>query len=131
MPALTKTLPTNSIEIVIRGGKPAHFVGPKSNLKPLLSTLDKFKFHPVKGNSNETTVSWEKLAAGRIKKFTKPGLALRGARLKEGFTQVELAKKIGVAQYNLSKMEKGERPIGRKMAMRLGKVLKIDYRVFL
>jgi plasmid maintenance system antidote protein VapI len=42
-----------------------------------------------------------------------------------------MAKKIGVTQGDLSKMEKGERPIGKKLAVRIGKTLSIDYRRFL
>lgn len=60
-----------------------------------------------------------------------PGIALRGVRLRMGFTQKEMAEKIGVTQGDLSKMEKGERVIGKKLAMRIGKSLNIDYRRFL
>lgn len=76
-------------------------------------------------------ILWEDLAKDRIQKFSKPGIALRGARIKEGFSQLKLAKKLNIPQYNLSKMETGKRPIGRKMAKRLAEILKIDYRVFL
>lgn len=60
-----------------------------------------------------------------------PGIALRGVRLRLDLTQKEMAEKIGVTQGDLSKMEKGLRPIGKKLAMRIGKVLDIDYRRFL
>ncbi|MCB0379472.1 MAG: helix-turn-helix transcriptional regulator [Bdellovibrionales bacterium] len=60
-----------------------------------------------------------------------PGIALRGVRLRLDMTQKEMADKIGVSQGDLSKMEKGERPIGKKLAMRIGKALRIDYRRFL
>lgn len=60
-----------------------------------------------------------------------PGIALRGVRLRLGLTQKEMAHKIDVSQGDLSKMEKGERPIGRKLAMRIGKALGLDYRRFL
>jgi DNA-binding XRE family transcriptional regulator len=60
-----------------------------------------------------------------------PGIALRGVRLRNELTQKEMAQKIGVSQGDLSKMEKGERPIGKKLAMRIGKALGIDYRRFL
>ncbi len=60
-----------------------------------------------------------------------PGIALRGVRLRHELTQKEMAQKIGVSQGDLSKMEKGERPIGKKLAMRIGKALGIDYRRFL
>jgi DNA-binding XRE family transcriptional regulator len=60
-----------------------------------------------------------------------PGIALRGVRLRLDLTQKEMAAKIGVSQGDLSKMEKGVRPIGKKLAMRIGKALKVDYKRFL
>lgn len=60
-----------------------------------------------------------------------PGIALRGVRRRLNLTQKEMAERIAVSQGDLSKMEKGERPIGRKLAIRIGKRLKIDYRRFL
>jgi ribosome-binding protein aMBF1 (putative translation factor) len=64
-------------------------------------------------------------------KYGRRGAALRGARLKEDLTQVELAKRLGITQGDLSKMESGKRSIGKKMAHRLSKTLNIDYRIFL
>ena len=46
-------------------------------------------------------------------------------------TQVELAKKLNITQGDLSKMEHGKRPIGKKMAKKLSVILNIGYRVFL
>lgn len=60
-----------------------------------------------------------------------PGIALKGVRLRLGLTQKEMAKKIGVTQGDLSKMEKNERVIGKGLAVRIGKALGIDYRRFL
>lgn len=60
-----------------------------------------------------------------------PGIALRGVRRRLALTQVEMAEKIGVSQGDLSKMEKGLRPIGKKLALRIGKALGVDYRRFL
>lgn len=59
------------------------------------------------------------------------GIALRGARGKEGLTQASLSEKAGIPQRHISEMENGKRPIGVNMAKRLGKVLKISYKVFL
>jgi DNA-binding XRE family transcriptional regulator len=60
-----------------------------------------------------------------------PGIALRGVRLRLGLTQKAMAEKIDVTQGDLSKMEKGLRPIGKKLALRIGKALRTDYRRFL
>ncbi len=64
-------------------------------------------------------------------KFSRPGVSLQGARVKEGLSQVDLAEKIGISQTNLSKMELGKRPIGKTMAKRLANILNVDYRLFL
>jgi ribosome-binding protein aMBF1 (putative translation factor) len=59
------------------------------------------------------------------------GNALRGARNREGLTQVQLAAMIGIQPTHVSAMERGKRSIGKEMAKRLGKALRIGYKVFL
>jgi DNA-binding XRE family transcriptional regulator len=59
------------------------------------------------------------------------GVAIRGARGKEGLTQKQLADLTGIAQHHISEMENGKRPIGKETAKKLAKALNIDYRVFL
>ena len=59
------------------------------------------------------------------------GVALRGARKREGLTQKQLAGLLGINQTHISEMEHGKRPIGKEMARRLAIVLGVDYRVFL
>ena len=58
-------------------------------------------------------------------------VALRGARKREALTQKELARLVGISQTHISEMEHGKRPIGKDMARRLAKALKVNYRVFL
>jgi DNA-binding XRE family transcriptional regulator len=60
-----------------------------------------------------------------------PGVALAGARVKEGVTQSQLAKLTGIPQRHISEMEHGKRAIGKERAKKLAEVLKIDYHVFL
>lgn len=57
--------------------------------------------------------------------------AFHGVRLRLGLTQKQMAEKIGLSQSDVSKIEKGEREISRKLALRIGKALEIDYRKFL
>ena len=59
------------------------------------------------------------------------GSAIRGLRLREGLTQEQLARLLGIKRTNLSEMENGKRAIGKNMAKRLAQVLKTDYKVFL
>jgi DNA-binding XRE family transcriptional regulator len=60
-----------------------------------------------------------------------PGESLHALRTMREMKQTELAKKIGVVPRQISDMEKGRAPIGKKMAMRLGEALNMDYKHFL
>ncbi|MGA8164711.1 MAG: helix-turn-helix transcriptional regulator [Waddliaceae bacterium] len=61
----------------------------------------------------------------------KWSVILAGSRKREGYTQHQLGGLIGASQYNISKMERGHRPIGKDIAKRLAKVFDTDYRIFL
>lgn len=65
------------------------------------------------------------------KKHGKASALLKGVRARENLSQVQFAKKIGVTQANLSKMENGTRPIGKAIAKRIQKAFSVDYRYFL
>lgn len=75
----------------------------------------------------EGPVEWKVLAKDRIAKYKKAGLVLRGMRYREDISQKELAKRSGVSQNEISKIENGKRVVGEKVAKRLAKVLKFDY----
>jgi DNA-binding XRE family transcriptional regulator len=76
-------------------------------------------------------VDWRTAFGDLIEKFTEAGVALKGFRLREGWTQAEVAEKIGIDQANLSRMERGKRAIGKAMAKKLAAVFKTDYHIFL
>ena len=57
-----------------------------------------------------------------------PAATLKAYRLRSDLTQVELARKSGIPQANISAMEQGRRPIGIHTAHRLAKVLNCDHR---
>jgi transcriptional regulator with XRE-family HTH domain len=60
------------------------------------------------------------------------GMALRGARSREGATQRELADLTGMPQRHIGEMETGKRQIAKERAKKLAKALHVsDYRVFL
>jgi len=61
----------------------------------------------------------------------RSAIAFHGTRLRLGLTQKQMAERIGLSQSDVSKIEKGERENSRKLALRIGKVLGIDYRRFL
>lgn len=56
---------------------------------------------------------------------------LRGLRNREGMTQAELGKMLGIGQTNISKMELGKRSISKNVVKRLAELFKTDYRLFL
>jgi transcriptional regulator with XRE-family HTH domain len=60
-----------------------------------------------------------------------PGVALAGARQKEGLTQVHLARMTGIPQRHISEMEHGKRPIGKDRAKKLAAILKVNYHILL
>ena len=81
--------------------------------------------------AKEKNIPWREAFKEQIEKIGEGALALKGARHREGLTQIQLAEKIGIPQRHLSEMENGKRPIGKKMAIRFAAVLGVDYRVFL
>ncbi len=82
------------------------------------------------GDTSPDFVPWRE-AYPEYKDEDLPGVCLRGSRYKEGLTQKQLAERIGIPQRHISMMENGKRPIGGKMAKRLGKAMNISYKVFL
>jgi ribosome-binding protein aMBF1 (putative translation factor) len=82
-------------------------------------------------SSWEESIPWEKAAQDRIARYTEAGLVLRGARYREGLSQKELARRCGISQQNISKMENGARVIGEKVAKKLAKALRVDFRLLL
>jgi DNA-binding XRE family transcriptional regulator len=62
---------------------------------------------------------------------TEAGALLKGLRSRENLNQIAFAEKIGVSQANLSKMEHGKRPIGKKIAKRIEQLFGVNYKYFL
>ncbi|MBI4775156.1 MAG: helix-turn-helix transcriptional regulator [Deltaproteobacteria bacterium] len=58
-------------------------------------------------------------------------MRLRGARHRQGLTQIQLAALTGIPQRHISEMENGKRSIGKARARTLGKALNLSYRVLL
>jgi len=119
----------NYIEITLQvpGSKEAHYKIP--NTEEVISMVNTFLHGLEKQESCswEESTPWEEVAKDRIERYSKSGLALRGARYRAGLSQKELAKRCDISQDNLSRMENGKRTIGGKIAKRLAKILKIDY----
>lgn len=56
---------------------------------------------------------------------------LRGLRYREGLTQAEMGRLLKIAQGNISQMEHGKRPIGKRLAKKIASLFKTDYHLFL
>jgi DNA-binding XRE family transcriptional regulator len=61
----------------------------------------------------------------------RAAIVFQGIRTRLGLTQKEMGEKLGLHQTDVSKIEKAERTIGKKLATRIGKTFKIDYKRFL
>lgn len=127
MPEPMRRHPTNGANVIVKMKEaPQLYVVSRKHLTALMNFLNR-NAKPV----GEETVPADEVFKDLYAKYTKPGVAVRGGRTKEGLTQVELAKRLGIAQGDVSAMENGKKSIGKKMAKRLSKVLRIHYRVFL
>lgn len=92
-------------------------------------TKDDFSLYTIEKEEKAISVSdYYKQSYGD---FPRWAVLLSGLRNREGLTQKELGNMIGVAQYHISRMERGIRPIGKNIAKRLAKFFKTDYRLFL
>ena len=113
----TKKPPTETVEL--------RFLGPIVNMARAIETLKPLGFMDA-----SDSVPWRE-AYPEHSEEQLIGKALAGARYREELTQMRLAELTGIPQRHISEMENGKRPIGKEMAKRLGKVLKISYKVFL
>ena len=127
-----RTNPTITITLMLADEKTSYSLPETPEVKKKLNEYIKFfEKNAIEITPWEHATPWEKLAADRIKKYSKAGLALRGARLREGYSQKALARKCGISQENLSKMENGKRPIGTKVAAKLAQALHINIKLLL
>ena len=114
MSALTKKHPTDRVEL--------RFLGPPENRDKAIEAVRSFGFV-------EESVSWQECIPGAEENL--PGMALVGARTKEGLTQRELSRATGIPQRHISELENGKRTIGKDRARKLAEVLRVNYKIFL
>lgn len=82
----------------------------------------------VKDDDDEL-VEWNSTdLAKEIRDETTPAESLKLLRTTFGYTQRQLADKAGITKQQVSAMERGREPIGRKMAHRLADALGTTYR---
>jgi DNA-binding transcriptional regulator YiaG len=76
------------------------------------------KFRVLNKSLNESIEPREAFAEINAK-YSKSGALLKAVRLREGLNQESFARLIKVTQGDLSKMERGKRPIGKNLATRI------------
>src|SRR5437867_3257748 len=86
------------------------FVGPSNHAQAARDALHALGFEEAR-----ETVPWRECFPA-WSEAQLPGVALAGARHKEGLTQVQLARLTGLPQRHISEMEHGTRPIGKARA---------------
>ncbi|MDP2362642.1 MAG: helix-turn-helix transcriptional regulator [Ignavibacteria bacterium] len=117
MSALTKKHPTDDVaKISWHGGR---YVVP-------INVMERYKV-----KSDDQYISVDDLFSDLTQKSGEPGVLLKGLRYREGLSQIEFAKKLNIAQTNLSAIENGRRPIGKELAKRISELFGVDYRIFL
>lgn len=119
-------MPLTKIEITEKGKSKLYLVSKEEAraVETILKSLDE-------RGSDGDFIAAEDLYPELKDPIKGPALSFHGIRLRHGLTQKQLAEKIGISQSDVSKIEKGERPIGKKLAIRIGKALGIDYKRFL
>ncbi len=118
-----KTHRTNQVKIIIEGKKPELFLVTPEKAKSIRTLLDADRL--------DDFVPADEVLSELYAKTGKAGTVLRGLRVREGLTQEQFAEKIDCPQSWVSGWETGKRALGKKMAQKIAKVFKVDYRVFL
>jgi len=118
---------TRLIKIEITEGKKHQFyLVPRSAAQAVATLLKNFD-----EGDEEGSVNARELYPELNDPVKRVAIAFHGTRLRLGLTQKQMAEKIGLSQSDVSKIEKGEREISRKLAIRIGEKLGIDYKRFL
>ncbi len=119
------------VKVGMPDGKEMLYHIPSSSSVKLNSFLKELDISESDIDLWEEATPWEVLAKERLEKYKKAGIVLRGARYREDMSQIELAKKSGVHQNEISKIENGKRGVGEKVAKKLAKALNISYYLLL
>jgi len=109
------------VEFTISGNVPVFYLDLTRRLFPMIEENDDDELIEISESD------WFKEMQAKI----KPGDALRSLRTMREMKQKELAEKLGIEPRQISDMESGRAPISKKMAVKLGKALNINYKHFL
>lgn len=92
---------------------------------------EKYTLDTKEAKARPDNISAEEFFSDLDNQTTKAATLLRGLRSRENLSQIKFAKRIGITQSNLSKMENGTRAIGKAMAKRIATEFGINYKYFL
>ena len=81
----------------------------------------------LQDDSNDDSVPAEEVFPDIRDPQKRIGIIFRGIRFKNDLTQVEVAKRLGIDQSDVSKIEKGKRPVGKALAKKVEKEFGIEY----
>ena len=109
------------VEFTISGNVPVFYLDLTRRLFPMIE----------ENNDDELIEISESDWYKKMQATVKPGDVLRSLRTMREMKQKELAENLGIEPRQISDMEHGRAPIGKKMAMKLGKALNINYKHFL
>lgn len=123
MRAAGKMRPTERVEIRLGERRPRIYLVPTEQARGLAQVLSPFEM--------KDWVPAEEVFPVLKDGSQRPAVVLHGIREREQLSQSELSRRAGIPQSHISAMERGVRPIGKKIAQKLGKALNVDYRVFL
>ena len=114
-------------EIIIKqGNETTKFKFPIEAGRGLLNFL-----RSLQNNSNEKSLHAEDVFPNIKDPAKRIGIIFRGIRFKHNLNQAEVAKKLGLDQSDVSKIEKGKRPVGKALAKKIEKEFGIYYHRFL
>lgn len=121
--------PMAEVEVRLEG-QTLLFQIPKDDLTPAIKEWKRHYSHKTFSKA-PTVDTLERLLAEATGSAMDAGGKLRHFRKQAGWTQADLAKRIGSNQGNVAAMENGSRVIGKDIAIELGKIFGLDYRIFL
>jgi DNA-binding XRE family transcriptional regulator len=101
------------------------YIGPHEKIERIVNFAKSLDLEDI-----SETIDWRELFP-EYKNASSHCIALKGSRKKENLTQKDLARLAGIPQGHISEMENGKRAIGKEIAVKLGKALNVNYKIFL
>ncbi len=111
--------------IIIGDRKPRKYKVPADKVKAIVFLLSDYR------DEGEEIQTVDESFKEHYTKTNEEETHLRGFRLRDNLTQVQLAQKAGISQSAIAAMETGKRPISKVMAKKLATLFDTDHRAFL